>query len=136
MTPRELAAAIRKGHTMIVETRKDYYTGDCGCALGAALAGVGVSYGRYDNLVQEMRPRRGLDSCKHAISELLDAPFDLMLAVSMRHVGGESRLAIADWLDTLEPETKPQHKQTFDAFMATVLAPRPELQGLPLESQQ
>lgn len=123
MTPRELAAAIRKGHTMIDETMNDYYTGDCGCALGAALAGAGVSYSQYDNLVQKMRPKRGLDSCKHAISELLDAPFDLMLAVSMRHVGGQKRLEIANWLDTLEPETNPADKQSFDAFMATVMKP-------------
>ena len=91
MNYKELAAAIRQGHTMIRENSKYYLYKGCGCALGAAA--VGANKLRVDdNFV-------GLG----AIAELLGIPFTLACEISRRHQMGESRLAIAN---SLKPEQK------------------------------
>jgi len=130
MTPRELAAAIRRGHGMIAERVTTFYNNGCGCALGAAMAGSGVTENQYIGLMWE-RTSRGNGSIL-ASCELLGIPEDLAIAISCKHSGGQPRLAIADWLDTLEPETKPADKQTFDAFMATVTRDMALQRALPI----
>lgn len=125
MTPKQLAAAIRKGHGMAGEACEfmttlthaiSYPKSDCCCALGAAWLGSGKSERDYWD-------GDGLGIAK--IARGLRIPEELASEISSRHCSGTPRLAIADWLDTLEPETKPADKQSFDAFMATVMKPVP-----------
>ncbi len=99
MSPKELAAAIRKGHTMIGETTTFFYDGYCGCALGAAIASLGISYDQWAERLH--LNESGVEFCARA----LNAPLDLMLEISRTHESGMPRLAIADWLDTLPDET-------------------------------
>ena len=115
MTPRELAAAIRKGHTMIGESRNEYLTKDCGCAIGAALAADGVS---YDMWIAALVVANGKGY--ETAAKLLGVEADIMRKVNTKHCGGTPRLAIADWLDTLDV-SKPKDAQTFNDFMAATL---------------
>lgn len=118
MTPRELAAAIRRGHTMIRETDLPFLDVDCGCALGAAYVGAGNKAFRVNSLGDDF-----INQPSEWFSSKLGIPLALARSISGKHYGGMKRLAIADWLDTLEPETKPQDKQSFETFMATVMQP-------------
>lgn len=119
MTPRELAAAIRKGAMLVVENNMTH----CGCALGTAFWGV---YGH--SVLRENPPLRDM-KWLHFLADKLGLEFSFADEIEKKHLSGISRLAIADWLDTLEPETKPADqpadKQSFDAFMATVMKPVP-----------
>ena len=119
MTPRELAAAIRKGHTMIGEGNNfmpSDFNGNCGCALSAAWFGIGKHKKEFFKHIK-------YDNIPSTFSERMNFPEILATEINDRHCGGMSRLAIADWLDTLEPETKPADKQTFDEFMQAVMLP-------------
>ena len=123
MTPRELAAAIRKGHTMIEEDREIFLIERmgilCGCALGAAWVGAGRSFQQKEYICCDNPRMSRLD----IIGNALGIPGDIASRISAKHYHGMPRLAIADWLDTLEPETKPADKQTFERFLADVLKP-------------
>ncbi len=102
MTPKELAAAIRKGHTMIGETSAWYFNGKCGCALGAAIAAIGITADRWcEAKVEYGEGYKGIP----AAAALLDAPFDLVSKINTKHAHGMPRLKIADWLDTLPDDT-------------------------------
>lgn len=110
MNAKELAAAIRRGHTMIGESRICFLVGGCGCALGAAWVGSGRTEGErhslYVNGSSGFAKHMGVES-------------NLALEVSHKHFCGTPRLAIADWLETLEPA----QRQTFEDFMrATMVA--------------
>lgn len=123
MTPRELAAAIRKGHTMIGEGlafMPSSLAGDnkIGCALCAAWLGAGKSVKDY------WSERRNQTTAIQTFSSSLDISVELTQEISKRHCEGASknRLAIADWLDTLDV-AKPADAQTFERFMQTALVP-------------
>jgi len=118
MSPRELAAAIRKGAAM----RPQGFgpgSGRRGDGTSCALqAGAEAVTGRLLVYTLECAEALGIDH-------------RLACEIFSKNDSDEmTREAIADWLDTLEPETKPADKQTYEKFMATVLAPRPELQML------
>lgn len=113
MSPRELAAAIRKGHTMVGEAKEwpavaNYPT----CALGAALYGAGKTVQEFLDAFFASK-----SDGRHAMAKVFGISHDLAFKISVKHSGGEERLAIADWLDTLEPA----HRQTFGSFMAATL---------------
>ena len=100
MTPREVAAAIRKGHSLIAEAEGVYLSTRnepaCGCALGAAWVGTSLSIEEYwaGWSVDDRGVKR--------ISRQLGIPFSSGARISHMHSGGTSRLKIANWLDTLE----------------------------------
>ncbi len=111
MNAKQLAAAIRKGHGMIGETHRVYFDGDnCGCAIGAAMIASGCAFPwRAD----------GIDYLSPA-ARALSVDKTLLREISARHQCGTPRLAIADWLDSLDDSPADQSK--FDAFMAKVTA--------------
>lgn len=119
MTPKELAAAIRKGHTMIGEARLEFWSreSNCGCALGAAFAGIGFTPEKVNALL-------GYNSSEthKAFAPILGITPELSRQISMKHVGGMPRLEVADWLDTLDV-SKPKDAQTFSDFMKVVTQP-------------
>ena len=100
---RELAAAIRKGHTMIKESVSVFVSPDCGCALGAAWYGTGKTY--------EDWLKKKLD-VREEMCAVLGITEGLRLEISGMHFHGKPRLAIADWLDTLadDVESVPQRE--------------------------
>lgn len=117
MTPRELAAAIRKGAAMRPQGKYNYFADGKSCAIGAALEAVGVPYQDtsgplYSNQILGFFP-----------NDKLQITDTLWTGVMDKNDSGMTREDIADWLDTLEPETKPADKQTFDAFMKAVMLP-------------
>ena len=123
MTPRKLASAIRKGHTMIGESRWNYYNYKCGCVIGAALAGahIPVEVWRREITLRNIFKKNFYET---RAAQLLQINSNLCILIAEMHLEQKiSRLAIADWLDTLEPETKPANKQTFEQFMATAMMP-------------
>lgn len=120
MTPSQLAASIRRGHTMIGESADFMPAFDggnaCGCALSAAWLGSGKS-------VDEYWAERMHTSEPHLVfAGGLGITAEFAKEISRRHCGGTSRLAIADWLDTLDV-TKPKDAQTFEQFLAATLKP-------------
>lgn len=111
MKPRELAAAIRKGAAMRPQGfgpgSGRMHKGDS-CAPQAAAEAV---TGQRLMYVGECCAALGIkETLAHEIWTKND-------------VDRMTREQIANWLDTLEPETKPADKQSFDAFMATVMQP-------------
>ncbi len=103
MTPKELAAAIRKGHTMIGETMQFMHSKDenpCGCALTAAWYGSGKTHVEYwDGWLK--RKKTGVN----IFIQDLCIPEELAVEVSNKHCSGMKRLEIAGWLDTLPDDT-------------------------------
>lgn len=98
MRYKELADAIRRGHTMAGES-KHYMTLACVgrntcCALGAAWLGSGRT--EYDFWV------KCDDSGVGFIARTLNIPHPIAAGINKRHCDGTSRLQIADWLDSLE----------------------------------
>lgn len=131
MTPKQLSQAIRKGHMMIGETRSFYYSGKCGCAIGAAVAAIGVTHEGW--IEAKVEHGSGVHGRKTAAA-LLHAPYELISAISFKHSAGTPRLEIADWLDTLPDETPmpPKVERESDADYATrmlrqITKPRAEL---------
>lgn len=118
MTPKELATAIRRGHTMIGETKLDYLRGDCGCALGAAAVGCG----KQSEFIANMANAAGAEGYAKQLAPVLGISTNLFVYISNKHISGTPRLAIADWLDTLDV-SKPKDAQTFDAFMKAAMVP-------------
>lgn len=108
MDAKQLAAAIRKGHTMIGETTNLFLKNGCGCALGAAWVGSGKTEKERFALGVAASP----EFARHMGIET-----QLASEISRKHFRGMPRLAIADWLDTLEPT----QRQTFDSFLAATL---------------
>ncbi len=115
MNNKELAAAIRKGAAIRPQCMSGvFFDGVGSCALGAAheavfgvplVQGVAGDYARLE---------REFPCLKEG---------NLALKIVTMNDDGWCREAIADWLDKLEPETKPADKQSFDSFMATVMQP-------------
>lgn len=104
MNARELAAAIRKGATMVTETTKNH----CGCAIGTIFLAV-----TGKNLVHDymkVGAPLGGDCYIDAVAHVCNASRKLIREIEMKHIHGTPRLAIADWLDTLEPaQEQPAH---------------------------
>lgn len=120
MSPRELAAAIRKGHTMVGESQSwpaRFGGVDCPtCAIGAAIYGAGFSTEDFDSIWHEIR-----DGCKTG-ARILNIPHELAFRVSAMHSKGMPRLQVADWLETLDV-SKPKDAQSFNDFMKVVTQP-------------
>lgn len=132
MTNKELAAAIRKGHTMIPEGKVYMYpstiSDEGGCALCAAWYGAGKTKQNWRDLRREtgMHPIDAFNT-----TFLINR--DLLCQIDSRHSAGESRLSLADWLETLEPGPAPtvaptpfQARPDFQHFMDKTLAQLPE----------
>lgn len=116
MNARELAAAIRKGHTMIGESNawpvSTINGKQCAtCALGAALYGLGMNADDFDRVWE-----KSMDG-EEASSVIFGISLELASEISTKHINGMPRLEIADWLDTLEPA----QRQTFENFMQATL---------------
>ena len=113
---RELAAAIRKGHTMIGESPSFMPTSDeslCGCALTAAWYGIGKQSDDY------WKARRNeVDACD-VFSKVFGIDWGLAREISRKHCSGIKRLEIADWLDTLADETEAVPQRETDQAYAT-----------------
>ena len=98
---RELAAAIRKGHTMIGETKLKFihHPGlgqkPCGCALGAAWVGAGKK------AMEFWRAGRATTTGIGIFADGLGIPLATAKQINDKHCSGIPRLQIADWLDTL-----------------------------------
>lgn len=123
MTNKELAAAIRRGHGMIRECRDTYLntSNDCGCAIGAAIVGIGKTYQDYS-----------FQDVVNDFSDFLGISRKLAIDISTKHSNGITRLAIADWLDTLDA---PVTDKAFTDFMATLTTRKPatgEYDGVPV----
>lgn len=131
MTPKELAAAIRKGHTMIGESHLLFLgSANCGCALGSAIVGEGHTKKEWDDFKIQYA------NFTHAAAELLGAKKSLCEEISHRHFSGQKRLIIADWLDSIPDETPlpPKVERESDEDYATrmlrqITNPREELLG-------
>lgn len=98
MNARELAAAIRKGHTMVEEDHTSHF----GCAIGTIFIAVTGKNLVHDYLSYQEPRERGFDSYINAVSNACNAPRELIEEIERRHlIHGVTRLDIADWLDTL-----------------------------------
>ena len=89
MTYKELAAAIRRGHTMIGE-RGTYLACGAGCALAAGVVGA------------EILPVSGFFNGVDEAARLLGIKESLARKISTMHSLGAPRLFIANWLDSPE----------------------------------
>lgn len=102
----------------MIGEQKQYLDNGCGCALGTAYVGAGFPYSENPHFEWPD------SNFQNFYAEKLGITPDLATEISTMHYSGQrKRLEIAKWLDTLEPETKPADKQSFDAFMSTVMKP-------------
>jgi hypothetical protein len=111
----KLSEAIRKGHTMIGEERAAFLLRDCGCAVGAALVGLGYSYSQ--------RLKDGSPSgfeLMQKVAEETGTPLAIIQDISARHYCGESRLSLADWVER-EYESKPPQRESDHDYTRRVL---------------
>ena len=105
MSYRALAAAIRRGHTMIGEgisympSRHEEEVGDAfGCALCAAWYGIGKTAKDYWDERSHGGRREVMFAKAFGVDERI------VEEISRRHCGGIKRTQIANWLDSLEPQ--------------------------------
>jgi hypothetical protein len=106
-----LAEAIERGHTMIGEDRLNFLTppstqAPCGCALGAAWVGSGMTVGEF----WDGRIKTDLCAADY-IADRLGISGSLARAINSKHCLGIPRLEIAKWLRTLPEAQEPAAPQ-------------------------
>lgn len=107
----KLSEAIRLGALFVEEDRQVFMLnwrrgggrGKCGCALGTGAFAVGAFAGADLSDI----------TVKSFCAVFPEYSFQILKEVSARHAGGESRLSIADWLESeIEPALFPAQETT------------------------
>lgn len=98
MNAKELAGAMRKGIPEVVNSRylylmEDEKVGPCGCALGTAWIGAGMTVKSFEELTWNL-------PALQALAYGLGISFDLAKRVDKRHQKlGFTREQVAEWLE-------------------------------------
>lgn len=111
----KLSEAIRKGHTMIRETRSVFVGDGCGCAIGAAWYGLGRN---FDDRFTDSGIIHA-EGIMRWVSEQTGIPYSVMQTISARHCGGMTRLELADWVERKYESKLPQKARETDEEYAS-----------------